>query len=119
MEKRTCLDCGETIFGRADKKFCSDQCRNNYNNRQHADVTNFIRNVNRILKKNRLILLELSPTEKTTVHRDKLAARGFNFNYFTHRYVTQKGVTYYFVYEFGYLPLENNFYMIVQREQKL
>lgn len=119
MEKRTCLDCGEPIFGRADKKFCSDLCRNNFNNKQHADVTNYIRNVNRILKKNRLILQALNPADKTTVHRDKLTARGFNFTFITNTYITQKGATYYFVYEYGYLPLENNFYMIVQREQKI
>ncbi len=118
MEQRRCLDCGEPIFGRLDKKFCSDQCRNNYNNRQNADVTTYVRNVNTILRKNRKILSELNPTDKVTVHKDKLVNKGFNFSYFTNLYTTQKGSTYRFVYEYGYLPLENDFYMIVIREQK-
>ena len=117
--ERKCLDCGEIIFGRVDKKFCSDQCRNNYNNRMNSDNTVMVRNVNAILRKNRRILADLVPTEgKINVHKDKLVNKGFNFNYFTHLYVTQKGSSYRFVYEYGYLPLDNDFYMLVIREQK-
>lgn len=114
MEK-TCLDCGEPLKGRIDKKFCSDQCRNNYNNRLNTETTNLVRNVNAILRKNRRILTELNPSEKTTVHKDKLVNRGFNFTYFTSVYTTQKGHTYKFCYEYGYLPIENDFYMLVLR----
>jgi len=115
MEK-TCLDCGDPLKGRTDKKFCSDQCRNSYNNRLNTESTNLVRNVNAILRKNRRILTELNPTDKTTVHKDKLVNRGFNFSYFTSTYTTQKGHTYKFCYEYGYLPIENDFYMIVLRD---
>jgi len=119
MEK-VCLDCGEPITGRMDKKFCSDMCRNNYNNRLNSEVTNYVRNVNNILRKNRRILLELIPADgKISVHKDKLTNKGFNFNYLTHLYTTQKGSSYRFVYEYGYLPLDNDFYMLVIREQKV
>lgn len=118
MEKK-CLDCGESISGRMDKKFCSDMCRNNYNNRLNSDVNNYVRNLNNILRKNRRILSELIPAEgKINIHKEKLVNKGFNFTYFTHLYTTQKGSTYRFVYEFGYLPLENDFYMLVIRQQK-
>ena len=30
-EEKRCLECGDVIKGRADKKFCDDQCRSNYN----------------------------------------------------------------------------------------
>jgi hypothetical protein len=113
-----CLDCGEPILGRSDKKFCNDQCRNNYNNRINSSGTESVRKVNNYLKKNRKILLDLNPTGKVTVHKDKLTNLGFNFNYFTHLYVTQKGSTYKFVYDYGYLPLDNDFFMLVQREVK-
>jgi hypothetical protein len=118
MEK-FCLDCGVAIIGRMDKKFCSDMCRNNYNNRLNSEVTNYVRNVNNILRKNRRILSELIPQGcKINLHKDKLVNRGFNFNYFTHLYTTQKGSSYRFVYEYGYLSLDNDFYMLVIREQK-
>ena len=95
-------------------------CRNNYNNRLNSEVTNYVRNINNILRKNRRILAELTPAEgKITLHKEKLINRGFNLNSFTHLYTTQKGSAYRFVYEYGYLPLENDFYMLVIREQKV
>lgn len=117
MDKQ-CLDCGEPIIGRADKKFCNDQCRNNYNNKLNSDTSALVRRINNALRKNRRILSELNPSGKVTVHKDKLTSLGFNFNYFTHIYKTQKGHVYKFNYEYGYLPLENDFYMLVIRETK-
>jgi predicted nucleic acid-binding Zn ribbon protein len=116
--QKNCLDCGEPIIGRADKKFCNDQCRNNFNNRQNNENTETVRHINSILRKNRRILSELNPTDKTTVHKEKLSSIGFNFTYITHLYTTQKGSVYRFVYEYGYLPLDNDFYMLVVRDNK-
>lgn len=116
--QRTCLDCGEILIGRADKKFCCDQCRNNYNNRNNSDKSETFKTINASLRKNRKILAALNPRDKTTVHKEKLAAQGFNFTYITHLYTTQKGTIYRFVYEYGYLPLDNDFYMLVVREKK-
>lgn len=116
--RKNCLDCGEPVVGRSDKKFCSDQCRNNYNNHLNSESSALVRQVNNVLKKNRRILLGLVPAEKTTVHKEKLSSLGFNFSYFTHVYTTQKGNTYRFVYEYGYLPLENDFFMLVARDKK-
>jgi len=113
MEKRKCLECKEPITGRSDKKFCSDQCRNLFNNKMNSDPTNLVRNINNTLRRNRRILEELNPKGKAKVHKDKMLERGFNFNYFTGIYKTQKGAVYYFCYEYGYLPLENNFYFLV------
>ena len=58
-------------------------CRNNYNNRLNSEVTNYVRNINNILRKNRRILAELTPAEgKITLHKEKLINKGFNLNYF-------------------------------------
>jgi len=113
MEKRKCLECKEIIIGRSDKKFCSDQCRNLFNNRQNSDPTNLVRNINNILRKNRRILQELNPKDKAKCHKDKMLEKGFNFSYFTSIYTTKKGATYFFCYEYGYLQLEDNFYFLV------
>jgi predicted nucleic acid-binding Zn ribbon protein len=117
MEK-VCLDCGDTLRGRVDKKFCSDQCRNNYNNRMKIDSNTIVRKTNAILAKNRKIIMGLTPEDKATVHKAKLMDNGFNFNYFTSIYTNKKGQDYYFCYEYGYLPLENDFYMLVHRQAK-
>lgn len=117
MKKKTCIECGEEIIGRPDKRFCSDQCRSAYNNRLNSDATNFIRNINNILRKNRRILADLNPDGKTKVHKDKLLERGFKFSYFTNEYVTKSGNVYRFCYDQGYLPVENDFYALVVRQQ--
>lgn len=117
MEKRLCLDCNEELKGRSDKKFCDDQCRSNFNNRQQSESTAFMRQVNSILKRNRRILEELNPDGKTRLSRKKLLAKGFNFEYFTNIYRTQTGKSYYFCYESGYLQLENEDVLLVRREE--
>ena len=108
-----CLECGTKIIGRVDKKFCNDQCRNNYNNRQNRDETSFMVKVNRNLIKNRRILKLLNPKGKAKLKKQKLEAEGFNFKYFTHVYKTKEGRVYYFCYEYGYLPLENGYFALV------
>ncbi|MHC1705151.1 MAG: hypothetical protein AB9846_14685 [Tenuifilaceae bacterium] len=117
---RTCPECGEKLIGRADKKFCTDQCRNTYNNRLNSDASNTVRNINNILRKNRRILQELNKQSgKTMVSKDTLLTKGFSFNYFTHTYTTQKGYNYHFCYEQGYLFLEDkNLYLLVTNKDK-
>jgi hypothetical protein len=114
MEKQ-CLDCGTTLKGRADKKFCDDQCRSNYNNRIKADDSKEVKRINSILFKNRKILTALNLDGKTKVPRSKLEKSGFNFSYATHQYQTAKGAVYVFCYEHGYLPLENDWYLLVKK----
>lgn len=115
---RLCLGCSKPLRGRQDKKFCDDYCRNNYNNRQNSDQNNYVRNINNILRKNRRILASvLTGTEETVkVRKDKLSQEGFHFGYFTHQYLTMKGQTYHFCYEFGYLSLENDWILVVKRK---
>ena len=113
--QKNCLECEEKIVGRIDKKFCSDYCRNAFNNKINKDQNNLVRNINNRLRKNYRILEELNPTDKTRTSRSKLLAKGFSFDYFTSIYTTKTGTVYYFVYDQGYLPLEGDFYALVKR----
>lgn len=115
MEK-TCPVCGDKFTGRIDKKFCSDQCRNTFNNSQNRDETNYMRNVNGMLRRNRKILSELNPGGKAKTTKQKLLESGFNFNYFTNIYTTKTGKQYFFCYEQGYLTIENDMYALVIKE---
>lgn len=116
MTVKKCLECEEVIQGRIDKKFCSDLCRNAYNNKINSDTTNYVRNINNVLRKNRRILQQLIPDKTAKTTKQKLLQAGYNFTYHTHIYTTQKGVNYYFCYEYGYLPLENNYYFLVKKD---
>ncbi|UZO81928.1 hypothetical protein NBT05_05545 [Aquimarina sp. ERC-38] len=112
---RTCPECKREVIGRIDKRFCNDFCRNAYNNKLNRDSKNMIRNVNNHLRKNYRILEDLNPKEKTKTTKAKLIEHGFDFQYFTSIYTTKAGTVYYFVYNQGYLPLENDFYALVKR----
>ena len=116
MITQKCLECGETLKGRSDKKFCSDYCRNTYNNKVDADSKNLIRNTNNRLKKNYKILTELNSTGKTKVTRSKLIDYNFDFNNFTSIYTTKTGNVYFYIYNQGYLKLENDYYLLIKRE---
>lgn len=117
MEKRACLECGTELRGRVDKKFCSDHCRNAYNNKLNKDSKNLMRVINNRLRKNYRVLDSFKLNDgKTKTTKTRLLDKGFDFEYITNRYTTKKGSTYYFVYDLGYLPLDNDFYMIVKRE---
>ncbi|AMR31981.1 hypothetical protein A0256_11375 [Mucilaginibacter sp. PAMC 26640] len=119
IAERTCLDCGDKLQGRADKKFCNDLCRNNYNNQLNSNSYNLVRNINNILRLNRRIIEELNPTGKTKITRDKMLIKGFNFDYFTSSFKTQAGSRYFFCYEYGYLPLDNDEVLLVKSKKEL
>ncbi len=113
---KTCLECGEKLVGREDKKFCSDGCRNAYNNKMNKDSTNLMRNINNKLRKNYRILSELNPEGKSKTSRTKLISKGFDFEYFTSIYTTKTGNVYYFLYDQGYMVIENDSYVLVKKE---
>ena len=119
METRKCLECDEVVKGRIDKKFCSDYCRNSYNNRVNKDSKNLIRNINNRLRKNHKILSELNLTGKTKVTRTKLYDKGFDFQFFTSIYKTKTGNTYFYIYNEGYLPLENETFLLIKRDSMM
>ncbi|QSW91459.1 MULTISPECIES: hypothetical protein [Flavobacterium] len=113
---RTCLECSEKLVGREDKKFCSDSCRNAYNNKINKDSNNFMRNVNNKLRKNYRILSELNVDGKSKATKEKMINKGFDFDFFTNILQTKTGNTYYFLYDQGYRSLDNDYYMLVKKE---
>jgi len=121
MTAKICLACNRPIKGRTDKKFCNDSCRNNYNNRLNSDTTPLMRNINNILRKNRRILMELlSGTDKqaTVLEKEKLAEKGFHFEFFTERFENDRNEVYYYSYDYGYRFLDEEKYMVVKDNRK-
>jgi len=117
---KTCLICGRPLKGRSDKKFCNDYCRNSFNNTQkfresHNDVVKLINNA---LARNRRILESFLPNgdELAKTKKEKLLAMGFQFKYVTHTYVTRAGKVYSYCYDYGYLPIGNDWYLLVKKK---
>lgn len=115
-EKRLCAHCEAELFGRRDKKYCSDYCRSGAHNEVNRDYSTYMRRVNNILRKNRRILAELNPKGKSKVSTELMMENGFNFAYFTNVYETKKGGKYYFCYDQGYIKLDDGGYALVVRQ---
>ena len=114
-EKRYCQCCAQILYGRLDKKFCDDGCRNNYNNHQNFIQNKEIRIINRILKRNRAILLSIHSLDKKPmkVDREYLLMEGFNFQYMTQQGVSSDGQSYQIYYDVGLISEQNRNYLIV------
>ncbi len=54
-------------------------------------------------------------TAKTT--RERLLKQRFNFSYHTHLYTTKTGKQYSYCYEYGYLPLDNDWFLLVRAKE--
>lgn len=116
---KKCLYCNKTLNGRSDKKFCNDYCRNAYNNQLRSANSPVVRNINNALIKNRRILEAMLGEEKMVKQpKEKLLSQGFHFKYSTHNYTNQKGDTYVFCYEYGYLALGHDWFLIVKRKDE-
>ncbi len=94
-------------------------CRTTFNNHRKIDTPQ-VRAINSMLRKNRRILEAIVPVPegKGRTTKRRLQDKGFHFGYHTHTYTTRNGNTYYFCYEYGFLPLNNDYVMLVKRTEK-
>jgi hypothetical protein len=74
--------------------------------------------INNALARNRKILDSVLPDgeEIARASKEKLLAMGFHFKYLTHTYTTKKGKIYFYCYEYGYLPIEKDWYLVVKKK---
>ena len=113
---KICLQCGQDIKGRSDKKFCDDQCRSHHNREHSFPDERYVRKVLRALKKNRQILMDLNPGGKTKVLCKTMLKNGFDFSYFTSVLKTAEGKYYYFCFEMGYILISKEHALLVKKE---
>lgn len=113
-----CKSCGAVMRGRSDKKFCNDYCRNAFHNQANPSANIRYRNINRVLLKNRRILECLLPDGDgmVRVSREQMLEEGFRFQYLTHEWQNASGSVFRFCYDHGYLPLDEEWVLIVKRE---
>lgn len=102
INSKVCLECGNRLVGRSDKKFCSNECKNSYHNKVYFLEQKTIKDVNRILSRNRRILLNCVNNKRRQISENYLLSRGFNFNYYTHLNHGPNGELTHFCYEIGY-----------------
>ena len=108
MSKLKCPICNNPIVGRADKKYCSDQCRYLANIKNKFQAERPILDINKVLRKNRSILKALCPVGKATVRREVLVAMGYDVRVFSSLFLTSKKQIYYVCYDFAFTPIFDN-----------
>jgi hypothetical protein len=115
MEK-ACLNCSKLLKGRADKKFCDEACRNQYNNTLNSDTNAEMRTIQNILRKNRRILQDvLGENDKLKTSLKKLTDKGFLLDYMTYLYNTKTGSQYRYSFEYGIMLLDEGMVLIVKK----
>ncbi|MBO4817039.1 MAG: hypothetical protein J5498_01970 [Bacteroidales bacterium] len=83
-EPSVCMECGDPIlYGRVDRKFCCERCKNRWHNRQNATSYNIRRRVRSILGRNYRILENMVDSHVPEADTAELIARGFNPAYAT------------------------------------
>lgn len=106
---KLCLECSAPIRGRADKKFCDDQCRSVYHHKSLGAGNNEVRRINYQLLRNRKVLSGfLVNGKRTRVPLEKLVEAGFNFRYFTHQSQSAAGEVITICYDYGYQKFPDN-----------
>ncbi len=79
-----CLYCNSPIYGRLDKKFCNDDCKNKFNNLARRHRKEMYEEDTRRLKKNYSILENLLNANIKSARLNELDALGFNADYCTY-----------------------------------
>ena len=113
----TCKICKKEIKGRTDKLFCSVACKSYYHHSLRAATKIATSDIDKILHRNRSILLELMGKHKNQmkIPRILLVQKKFSFKYHTHSHLNTALKTYYFVYDFAWMEFSDDELLIVRK----
>ena len=116
MEK-LCKICKKPITGRWDKIYCGIRCKNYYHVNLRANTNIVAVKIDRILHRNRSILLELIGKRKSQIKINRLILdkKKFNFKYHTHLNTNSSGKTYYHLYDIAWMAFSDDEILIVKR----
>ena len=118
ITQKNCIECGDKLRGRIDKKFCSDACRTSYHNKRGGEVRGSIRQIDSKLKQNWRILKSCYESQNASnlqIELRKMIQHGFLTDFHTHREVMPNGQEFQFCYDFGYAKKDDyTIYVIKQ-----
>ena len=117
--QKSCRLCKRPVRGRADKKFCSIACKNEYHVRLRRATAIVVRETDKILHRNRSILLEILGKNKVQkkIPRLLLDKKKFRFAYYTGSYRNNKGKVYHYVYDFAWMEFSNQQILIIRKRK--
>ncbi|GAA3976628.1 putative nucleic acid-binding Zn ribbon protein [Mucilaginibacter dorajii] len=110
-KENSCAHCHKPLFGRTDKRFCNDTCRNTFNRQktenQKLQASANLPEIFRIIKRNYEILKENCPQvldhdENMLVNAKEFLKTGFSPKFFTSVHITSYGEIWYCCFELGF-----------------
>ncbi len=115
---RNCIICKKLITGRIDKKFCSLTCKNEYHVQLRRATSKEVTEINKILARNRSVLLELlgKNIKQKKLPSLELDRKKFNFKYHTHLISNSKGKIYNYCYDIAWMEFSDNEVLILKKK---
>jgi hypothetical protein len=103
---------------RKDKLFCSSDCKNYYHVNLRRSTFYHVKELDKVLHRNRSILLELLGKNgvQKKVKRLVLVKKKFQFKYITHFFINSQGKMYHHVYDFAWMEFSDDEILIVKRK---
>ena len=117
--QRKCKMCQEPIQGRSDKIFCSVNCKTEYHHKLRRATAVEVVEINKILARNRSILLEIlgKNIAQKKVPRLMLDKKKFNYKYHTHIHRNSMGKLFFYVYDFAWMEFSDNEILIIRKKK--
>ncbi|MEX2380665.1 MAG: hypothetical protein WD530_07965 [Vicingaceae bacterium] len=114
---RKCKICKKELKGRADKLFCSIECKNYYHVGLRKVTNKAAKIIDKTLHRNHSIILEIlgKNSSQKKIKRTVLTNKKFNFKYHTHFNINSKGKTYYFLYDIAWMEFSDDEVLIVRK----
>jgi predicted nucleic acid-binding Zn ribbon protein len=114
--ERNCKQCGKTLHGRTDKKFCSLACKNAYNVSQRKATRTEVREVDACLHRNWEILATLmGDSKKEMFDRAILSRARFKWEFMTGIYFNKVGKMYRIIYDYAWMDFSDQQVLVVRK----
>lgn len=107
-----CLECGQLMqFGRTDRKFCCEKCKNDFNNRKNKDSRNLKIRILNAIEKNYSILDKLVKLNVSSIDIPEILMMGYKPGFITshHKVRTHNE---YWCYDIKYYQSANRIFSI-------
>ena len=118
-DRPVCLECGEEItYGRPDRKFCSDSCKNRYHNSRTYSTRAVRLRVLNALDRNYNILDSLCKQGVRSISLGDLAQMGYNMEYVTSHHKVAGGHNEYRCFDIKYCLSQTKVFSLEKVGQK-
>lgn len=115
MKSKTCTHCNTNFEGRANRKFCSSTCKNEFHNDRNREKNSLLIELNKQLHKNWTLLSKLYTLYRSSpLKLEVLEADGFIPKFHTHVFNAPDGAKYTMVYDYGFKYHFDNHIQIVK-----